>query len=71
MMVRRFREQLDRSTHKYTLVELPPDWISAEREAAEKHEYRESFRETFARSPVTSVLRAYELNARRPVQASP
>jgi hypothetical protein len=49
MKVRRFREQLDPETGKYTLVELPPEWVRAEREAAEKHQYREAFRETFAR----------------------
>jgi hypothetical protein len=49
MKVRRFREQLDPETGKYTLVELPPERVSAEREAAEKHQYREAFRAIFAR----------------------
>lgn len=35
--VRRFREQLDRETQKYTPVELLLERVSAEREAAEKH----------------------------------
>jgi hypothetical protein len=49
MHVRRFREQLDHTAQKFTLVELPPEWVKAEREAAEKHEYLQAFRETFAK----------------------
>jgi hypothetical protein len=50
MKVRRFREELaDRATWQYTLVELPPERVIAEREAAEKHEYRQGVRDTFAK----------------------
>ena len=50
MKVRRFQEQLvDRATWKPTLVELPPERVSAERDAAEKNKYRKAFRETFAK----------------------
>jgi hypothetical protein len=50
MKVRRFREHLiDRATWKFTLIELPPEWVSAEHQAAEKHEYRKTFREVFAK----------------------
>jgi hypothetical protein len=48
MNVRRFREQLDGATGKYTLVELPSGQVAAEREAAAKHEYRKTFRGVFA-----------------------
>jgi hypothetical protein len=49
MNVQRFRERLHPETGKYTLVDSPPERVSAEREAAEKHEYRAGFRETFAK----------------------
>jgi hypothetical protein len=49
MQVRRFREKFDRANEISVLVELPPEQVTAEREAAEKHEYRQRFRETFAR----------------------
>jgi hypothetical protein len=47
----------------FSFVELPPEWVRAERDAAEKHKYRQAFRESFAKITGSKPMLHFHLAA--------